>query len=195
MREKKCVWVASFFRNSYGLQGCSLAMFLLLWQIKNEVRPGGYTSYSDICLGGDYFFSQAFSHSAFFSQVFSHAFWHSAFFSHASWHSVFFSHAFSQFAFLGQVFWQESFFSQVVQSIWQESTISQAALQQASLGHAVVHSVAAFSHVAFLHFLLQHEVKVRAAMATNANNTFFIFFLFRGLIKTFNLVAKIHAFL
>ena len=87
-----------------------------------------------------------------------------------------FSQAFSHVA-LGQAFWQESAFSQVAQSIWQESAISQAALQQES---AATHSVLALSQVVSFALLLQHELMVRAATATIANNTFFIFFSFLG---------------
>ena len=45
--------------------------------------------------------------------------------------------AFSHSAALGQTFSQESAFSQVAQSMWQESAISQAALQQVSATHSV----------------------------------------------------------
>ena len=100
----------------------------------------------------------------------------------------FFSQSFSQVAFfsqaaLGQTFWQESAFSQVVQSILQESAISQVALQHESVA---THSVVALSHVASLHFLLQHELMVRAATATITNNTFFIFFLLFNCLTIFD---------
>ena len=95
------------------------------------------------------------------------------------WHESAFSHV-AQFiwqAFLGQTFWHEAAFSHVAQSIWQESAISQTAWQQAP---AATHSVLALSHVVSLALLLQHELMVRAATATNANNTFFIFFVILG---------------
>ena len=64
---------------------------------------------------------------------------------------------------------QESAFSQVAQ----ESATHVSALQQES---TATQHVSAFSHVVSLHFLLQHELIVRAATATITNNTFFIFF-------------------
>ena len=72
------------------------------------------------------------------------------------------------FAFYLQALVQESAFSQVAQV----SATQVSALQQES---ATQH-VSAFSHVVSLHFLLQHELMVRAATATITNNTFFIFF-------------------
>ena len=90
--------------------------------------------------------------------------------------AYFFSQAFSHLAALGQTFSQESAFSQVAQEfMWQESATQQvSALQQVS----ATHSVWAWSHVVSLHFLLQHELMVRAATATITNNTFFIFFAY-----------------
>jgi hypothetical protein len=87
--------------------------------------------------------------------------------------------AFSQ-AVLVQAFWQESAFSQVAlaQAFWQESAISHVALQQESVA---THSTFALSQVVSFALLLQHDEMVRAATATIANNTFFIFFLFNGL--------------
>ena len=64
---------------------------------------------------------------------------------------------------------QESAFSQVAQV----SATQVSALQQES---TATQHVSAFSHVVSLHFLLQHELMVRAATATITNNTFFIFF-------------------
>lgn len=122
---------------------------------KKQSASADALCYLKLYYGRVYFFSQSFSQVAFFSQ-----------------------------AALGQTFWQESAFSHVVQSILQESAISQVALQQESaisqvaLQHESVatHSVVALSHVASLHFLLQHELMVSAATATITNNTFFIFF-------------------
>ena len=109
-----------------------------------------------------------------------HSFLGHSFLGQTFWHESAFSHVAQSFwqAFLGQTFWQESAFSHVAQSILQESAISQATLQQES---AATYSVLALSHVVSLALLLQHELIVRAATATIANNTFFIFFVNLGL--------------
>ena len=73
------------------------------------------------------------------------------------------------FAFYLQALVQESACSQVAQV----SATQVSALQQES---TATQHVSAFSHVVSLHFLLQHELMVRAATATITNNTFFIFF-------------------
>ena len=75
----------------------------------------------------------------------------------------------SVFAFYLQALVQESAFSQVAQV----SATQVSALQQES---TATQHVSAFSHVVSLHFLLQHELMVRAATATITNNTFIIFF-------------------
>jgi hypothetical protein len=75
----------------------------------------------------------------------------------------------SVFASYLQALVQESAFSQVAQV----SATQVSALQQES---TATQHVSAFSHVVSLHFLLQHELMVRAATATITNNTFFIFF-------------------
>lgn len=85
------------------------------------------------------------------------------------------------------------------QAVWQESATQQesttqqvSALQQES---AATHSVLALSHVVSFDLLLQHELMVRAATATIANNTFFIIFFFFLLSLTIkNMGAKIQTF-
>ena len=64
------------------------------------------------------------------------------------------------------------------QTFTQESAAQESATQQVSAlqQESATQHVSAFSHVVSLHFLLQHELMVRAATATITNNTFFIFF-------------------
>lgn len=121
--------------------------------IKKGVPPRGtplYCSNKSVI----YLLGQAFSQVSALGQ----AFWQES--------------AFTQASALGQSILQESFISQVAQSILHESAISQVALQHES---AATHSVLALSHAFSLALLLQQELMVRAATATIANNTFFIF--------------------
>ena len=62
------------------------------------------------------------------------------------------------------------------QTFTQESAAQESATQQVSAlqQESATQHVSAFSHVVSLHFLLQHELMVRAATATITNNTLFI---------------------